>query len=183
MGHCPLLSRIMSFPATPERSPRLHTTYDLFSWRTILETPPLGPSLSPSQSPLALSADHYFCPIPTIAATYQHLRHCKDFSPSPSPELQPESPSHFSCESSSEAEGEAMPLQQMCWSTDYVPQPTRNRRPSGRFPFHELGRCPHKSAWQRLRGKRGFSYFQCRQCGMGWRQPTKPTDAVIQASF
>ena len=43
----------------------------------------------------------------------------------------------------------------------------------GKFPISVNGRCSHKESWSRLRGKRSHSYFVCRKCGLGWRQPTK----------
>ena len=43
----------------------------------------------------------------------------------------------------------------------------------GKFPVAPHGRCPHRQYWDRLRGKRGHSYFVCRVCGIGWRQQTK----------
>jgi hypothetical protein len=46
-------------------------------------------------------------------------------------------------------------------------------REDGKFPISEHGRCSHVESWTRLRGKRGHSYFFCKLCGVGWRQPTK----------
>uniref|UniRef100_A0A7S4GGU3 Uncharacterized protein n=1 Tax=Eutreptiella gymnastica TaxID=73025 RepID=A0A7S4GGU3_9EUGL len=58
----------------------------------------------------------------------------------------------------------------------------------GRFPVALRSRCTHRQHWERLRGKRGFSYFVCRVCGNGWRQPTKasktaPTNAKAQSYY
>ena len=44
---------------------------------------------------------------------------------------------------------------------------------ASRYPMAERGRCGHRQHWERMRGKRGFSYFVCRACGNGWRQPIK----------
>uniref|UniRef100_A0A7S1N3U3 Uncharacterized protein n=1 Tax=Eutreptiella gymnastica TaxID=73025 RepID=A0A7S1N3U3_9EUGL len=46
----------------------------------------------------------------------------------------------------------------------------RNRKKDvfGRF---KAG-CAHKEFWQRRRGKRGYSYFECTKCGFAWRHPT-----------
>jgi hypothetical protein len=41
----------------------------------------------------------------------------------------------------------------------------------GKFPVSETSRCSHTSFWTRVRGKRGYSYFFCSQCELGWRQP------------
>eukprot|EP00667_Euglena_gracilis_P012997 EG_transcript_13374 len=169
----------MASHATPMRRPCLHTASDVFGWKTILEAPPLDFSLSPvpSCNPLALIAAPFFRPIP---ANDGHGGHALPGRPAAAPGCGapplPESPNQVSSESSSDAD-ELASLLQLWMAGSYCPAPApRNRRPAGRFPFHELGRCPHKSSWQRLRGKRGFSYFQCRQCGVGWRQPTKPSD-------
>ena len=43
----------------------------------------------------------------------------------------------------------------------------------GKFPVAPHGRCAHRQWWERLRGKRGHSYFVCLVCGIGWRQQTK----------
>jgi len=46
-------------------------------------------------------------------------------------------------------------------------------RPGGKYSCDTSLRCQHKEHWDRLRGKRGYSYFECRKCGACWRQPTK----------
>eukprot|EP00667_Euglena_gracilis_P011495 EG_transcript_11744 len=40
-----------------------------------------------------------------------------------------------------------------------------------RFPVSARGRCTHREDWLRLRGKRGFTYFLCTKCMLGWRKP------------
>ena len=52
----------------------------------------------------------------------------------------------------------------------------------GKFPVAQHGRCPHRQYWDRLRGKRGHSYFVCRLCGIGWRQQTKVANLKQAAS-
>mmetsp|Transcript_5554 Transcript_5554/g.10021 ORF Transcript_5554/g.10021 Transcript_5554/m.10021 type:complete len:273 (-) Transcript_5554:2343-3161(-) len=48
--------------------------------------------------------------------------------------------------------------------------------------YYGLGaRCEHKQHWERLRGKRGYSYFACRLCGAGWRQPTQRVAIKLQS--
>ena len=44
---------------------------------------------------------------------------------------------------------------------------------ASKYPVAERGRCGHRQHWEHMRGKRGFSYFICRACGNGWRQPIK----------
>ena len=43
----------------------------------------------------------------------------------------------------------------------------------GKYPVAPRGLCSHRKHWERMRGKRGFSYFMCGVCGNGWRQPIK----------
>eukprot|EP00906_Rhabdomonas_costata_P003250 RCo004975 len=33
--------------------------------------------------------------------------------------------------------------------------------------------CDHTTAWKRLRGKRGFGYFICRECGAKWKSKSR----------
>eukprot|EP00667_Euglena_gracilis_P008166 EG_transcript_8252 len=44
-------------------------------------------------------------------------------------------------------------------------------RPNSRFPLTPDGRCHHRAHWQRLRGKRGYTYYLCTKCLCGWRKP------------
>ena len=53
----------------------------------------------------------------------------------------------------------------------------------GKFPQVALdARCTHQQDWQRLRGKRGYSYFRCAACGLAWRQPTLTNSKQQQPS-
>ena len=42
-----------------------------------------------------------------------------------------------------------------------------------KYPMAPNGRCEHREHWERLRGKRGCSYFVCQLCSVGWRQQAK----------
>lgn len=40
-----------------------------------------------------------------------------------------------------------------------------------RYPISQKGACSHREHWVRLRGKRGYTYFLCTFCHLGWRKP------------
>eukprot|EP00667_Euglena_gracilis_P016691 EG_transcript_17490 len=42
--------------------------------------------------------------------------------------------------------------------------------PTSRFPVTLESRCNHRAHWQRLRGKRGYTYYLCTKCQHGWRK-------------
>eukprot|EP00667_Euglena_gracilis_P006694 EG_transcript_6755 len=46
--------------------------------------------------------------------------------------------------------------------------------PTSRFPVSTKGRCHHRAHWLRLRGKRGYTYYLCKNCLCGWRKPRDP---------
>eukprot|EP00667_Euglena_gracilis_P001961 EG_transcript_1963 len=124
---------------------------DLFRWRTICDSYPLPAERCwPTHDLLAAAGATAAGDVPP-------------FPSSVSLERFEEQSNHLSSENSSDAEEH--------------PSPDRLRRPNGRYPCCDMGRCGHKGHWQRLRGKRGFSYFHCKFCGLSWRQPTKPSTA------
>lgn len=54
-------------------------------------------------------------------------------------------------------------------------------RPEGRFPLFPDGRCEHKAQWSRVRSKRSYVFFTCKQCGLGWCTPKVAKDSMMAA--
>eukprot|EP00667_Euglena_gracilis_P018989 EG_transcript_20273 len=40
--------------------------------------------------------------------------------------------------------------------------------------------CPHPRPWRRLRAKRGFTFYACRDCGAKWRALTPSRVAALE---
>ena len=42
----------------------------------------------------------------------------------------------------------------------------QSKLPDRKFPVAQNGRCNHNESWERLRGRKGHSYFFCGKCGV-----------------
>ena len=145
------------------------------AWRPRVE--PISPDSRSSLSSLSPQLPGTVSPGQPVACAVAGWAEAPDAGPRSAADCAAE-PSSSSSSSSSDLAPDS--LAQGCpmhYSSHYDYQPL------SRYPCHPFGRCSHKPQWERLRSKRGYTYFQCQECGLTWRQLTKTQDSAQNKGF